>query len=416
MPNNLLSTQKILYRGLARLSNLLQIWPNLYDGYDKEFGQPGAKVGRTVEVRKPQRFVGVDGALFQPEPLDNLVTPVSVTMQSGVHFQADTMEDYMSIEAWDENYIKPAAERLANKLDFAAAQYMAQRTWNLVGTYGTTPTGTTAFHTYLTAAKKLKQNLAPKQDRCMVINSDASTEVIDQLKGQFNPQAKISAMFQKNMMGRDTGGMDWYETENLASLTAGAQAGTPVVDTAGQSGTGGNNGTMQLKVRGFTALTTIKQGDVFHIGSAGTQVSMVNAANYQTTAVPQQFVVETDAAADGSGNVTLTISPAITPTGQYQNVNQSPADGATITFDSLASTASTQYLAFHETSYTVVSVPGKVPGGTDMAYQERDPETGIWLRFIRDFDTDTDIWKCRFDVYWGISPLYREHACRVAGA
>jgi len=416
MPNNLLSTQKILYRGLARLSNMLEIWPNLYDGYSKEFGQPGAKVGRTVEVKKPQRFVGVDGALFQPEPLDNLVTPVSVTQQSGVHFQADTMEDYMSIEDWDENYIKPAAERLANKLDFAAAQYMAQRTWNLVGTYGTTPTGTTAFKQYLLAAKKLKQNLAPKEGRCMVINSDASTEVVDALKGQFNPQATISKMFQRNRIGKDTGGMDWYETENLASLTAGAQAGTPVINGANQTGTGGNNGTMQLILNGFTAATTVKQGDVFTIGSGATLVTMTNAGNYQSTPVAQQFVVEADGTADGAGNLTLTISPAITPSGQYQNVNQVGANGASINFQSLASTASTQYLCFHETAYTVVSVPGKVPGGTDMAYQERDPETGIYLRFIRDFDTDTDIWKCRFDVYWGISPLYREHACRVAGA
>jgi hypothetical protein len=411
--NNLLSTQKILFRALARLSNQLQVWPNLYDGYDKEFGQPGAKVGRTVEVRKPQRFVGVDGALFQPEALDNLVVPVSVTQQSGVHFQADTMEDYFSIEDWDENYIKPAAERLANKLDFAAAQYMAQRTWNSVGTQGTIPTGTTAFHTYLLAAKKLKQNLAPKTERCMVINSDASTEVIDQLKGQFNPQANISRMFQKNMMGRDTGGMDWYETENLASLTAGndGAGGSPQVSVGGQTGAGGNNGTMQLTVSGFATTATINQGDVFHFAD----VFMVNAGNYQQTPVLQQFVVEQTVQCSG-GAATLTISPAITPTGQYQNVNQAPGTNDALVFDSVANTAGTQLLAFHKTAYAVVSVPGKVPGGTDMAYQERDPETGIWLRFIRDFDTDTDIWKCRFDVYWGISPLYREHACRVQSA
>jgi hypothetical protein len=114
--------------------------------------------------------------------------------------------------------------------------------------------------------------------------------------------------------------------------------------------------------------------------------------------------------------VTLTISPAITPSGQYQNVNAAPGNNDQLVFDSVASTSGTQYLAFHKTAYAVVSVPGKVPGGTDMAYQERDPETGIWLRFIRDFDTDTDIWKCRFDVYWGISPLYREHACRIQAA
>ena len=52
---------------LAILSNTLKIWPNLYNGYDDEFGRPGEKIGQTLNVRKPQRFVGRQGSLFQPE-------------------------------------------------------------------------------------------------------------------------------------------------------------------------------------------------------------------------------------------------------------------------------------------------------------------------------------------------------------
>jgi hypothetical protein len=111
--------------------------------------------------------------------------------------------------------------------------------------------------------------------------------------------------------------------------------------------------------------------------------------------------------------MTLQIAPAITIAGQYQNVSAAPGASAAITWVDVANTASTQCLVFQRDAYAVVSVPGDVPGGTDMAYQETDPETGVTLRFVRDFDPVHDLWVCRFDVYWGIAPLYRELACRV---
>jgi len=411
--NNLLTTQKITWETLAILSNLLKVWPNLYNGYDDEFGKPGEKIGQTLNVRKPQRYVGRQGSLFTPEGLNNLVTPVTINQQTGVDFQFSSFEKYLDIEAFSRAYLRPAAVRIANILDFTAAQFVAQNTWNVVGTYGTTPTGTTAFQTYLKASQKLWENLADPEERCLVINADAATQVVDSLKGLFNPQAILSKQYQKAMMGRDTGGMDWYQSQNLASLVSGALGGSPVVNGAGQTGAGGNNGTMALVTNGWTASVTglMNVGDVFTIAG----VYMVNAANYQQTSVLQQFVVLQTANSDGSGNATLQIAPAITPAGQYQNVSAAPAASAVITPYAPASATSTQYLAFQKDSYAVVSVPGDIPGGTDMAYQETDPETGVTLRFVRDFDPVHDLWVCRFDVYWGIAPLYREFACRVAG-
>lgn len=421
MANNLLTTQKITWETLAILSNTLKVWPNLYNGYDDEFGRPGEKIGQTLNVRKPQRYVGRQGSLFQPEALNNLVTPVTINQQTGVDFQFSSAEKYLSLEAFSKQYLRPAAVRIANMLDFAAAQYMAQYTWNIVGTYGTTPTGTTAFTTYLEASQKLWENLADPEERCMVINAAASTQVVDELKGLFNPQAQITKQYQKAMMGRDTGGMDWYQTQNLASLTSGnVTTGTPspiIATGSPTTGAGGNNGSMTLNLSGWDAsagANYFNVGDVFTIAG----VYMVNTANYQPTSTLQQFVVQEYAACDGNGDMTVLVAPAITPTGQYQNVSAAPTAGssAVTPYTSTSGTASTQLLCFQRDAYAVVSVPGDVPGGTDMAYQETDPETGVTLRFVRDFDPVHDLWVCRFDVYWGIAPLYRELACRVAAA
>lgn len=404
--NNLLNTQKITWETLAILSNTLKIWPNLYNGYSDEFGRPGEKIGQTLNVRKPQHFLGRQGSLFQPEALNNLVTPVTINQQTGVDFQFTSAEKYLSLEAFSKQYLRPAAIRIANMLDFAAAQYMATYTWNAVGTWGVTPTGSTAFYNYLQASEKLWENLADQEERCMVINANQSTNIVDQLKGLFNPQATISKQYEKGMMGRDTGGMDWYQTQNLASITSGAWSGSAIeVDGANQTGNGGNNGSQFLTIKGLTG--TLVPGQVFTI--AGDY--MVNSANYQGTSILQQYVVQ-----QFISSTSIQIAPARTPTGQYQNISSTVADSAAITFADTASTPSTQSLCFQKDAYTVVSVPGDVPGGTDMAYQETDPETGVTLRFVRDFDPVHDIWVCRFDVYWGIAALYRELACRVFAA
>ena len=413
MANNFEVTQKITWETLAILSNTLKVWPQLYNGYHDEFGRPGEKIGQTLNVRKPQRYLGRTGSLFTPEALNNLVTPVTINQQTGVDFQFSSFEKYLDLEAFSKQYLRPAAVRIANMLDFSAAQYIAQYTWNSVGTWGTTPTGSTGFHTYLQASQKLWENLADPEERCMVINAAGSTEITDQLKGQFNPQAQISNLFKGAMMGKDMGGMDWYQTQNLASITSGVRTGSPTVNTANQTGNGGNNGSMSLITNGWTATDdTVVVGQTFTIAG----VYEVNSANYQATSVLQQFVVQEAATADGAGNMTLNVAPAITPSGQYQNVSAAPAAGAAMTFTDISNTASTQLLCFQKDAYTVVSVPGDVPGGTDMAYQETDPETGVTLRFIRDFDPVHDLWVNRFDVYWGISALYRELACRVFAA
>ena len=411
MANNFAVTQRVTWTTLAILSNELKILPNLFNGYDKEFGQAGEKIGQTLYVRKPQRFVGRSGAVFTPEGLNNLTTPVVINQQTGVDFQVNTFEKMLNMEALTDQYLRPAAKRIANILDFACAQFIAQNTWNLVGTYGTTPNGTTAFQTYLKANQKMDENLADAENRCMVINADAATQVVDSLKGVFNPQATLTKQYQTSRMGRDTGGMDWYQSQNLAPLTAGSWAGSPTVATSGslQTAAGGNNATMALNVAGFST-GTVAVGDVFTIAN----VYMTNAANYQATNTLQQFVVLEAASITSTG--TLQIAPAITPSGQYQNVSVAPALSAVITPVSTVSTQGTQYLCFQKDAYTFVSLPGDVPGGTDMAYQETDPETGVSLRFVRDYNSVYDLWVCRFDVYWGIAPLYREFAVRVAGA
>jgi hypothetical protein len=129
------------------------------------------------------------------------------------------------------------------------------------------------------------------------------------------------------------------------------------------------------------------------------------------------FVVKAAFSSDGSGNGNVTIAPAITPSGQYQNVTASPVDGAAITVFGAAGTVSPQALLMHKNAFAFVSVQLENPGpnGVEMATTQTDPETGITISLVRFFDGVNRISGTRFDMLTGFGLLYPEMACVIAG-
>src|SRR5208282_2358713 len=113
-----------------------------------------------------------------------------------------------------------------------------------------------------------------------------------------------------------------YEDANIQSQTVGAYGGAPKVNGANQTGS-------LLVTNGWSNSITglLNVGDVFTIQS----VFAINPQNRTSTGSLQNFAVLSTANSDGGGNSSLTIYPAITTTGAYQTVSNSPANGATIT-------------------------------------------------------------------------------------
>jgi hypothetical protein len=172
---------------------------------------------------------------------------------------------------------------------------------------------------------------------------------------------------------------------------------------------------MALKTKSWTAAAASRllPGDRFTIAN----VYSVHPQTRQSTGALQQFVVLAPFSSDGSGNGSVTVVPAITPTGQYQNVDSAPADGALLTIDGAAGTVSPQGLLLHKNAFAFVSVPLSNPEekGVEMVHEETDPETGISLSFIRAFDSVRRVHVNRFDILYDFAPLYREMAACIEG-
>ena len=172
-----------------------------------------------------------------------------------------------------------------------------------------------------------------------------------------------------------------------------------------------NTGTMSLNTSGWTASTTLKQGDAFTIST----VFAVNPVTKATLGFLQQFVVKADVTADATSTNTtaLTISPPIITSGAFQTVSNAPADSATITVVGTASTGYAQNLVFNKNAFSLVMVPMvKPPGAVDVA---RKSYKGYSVRVIPYYDGTNDVSNWRLDVLYGVKTVDARLATRVSG-
>lgn len=69
MANNLLTISKITNEALMVLENELTFTSEVDRNYDDQFAVVGAKIGNTVNVRRPGRFIGTTGPALNVEDL-----------------------------------------------------------------------------------------------------------------------------------------------------------------------------------------------------------------------------------------------------------------------------------------------------------------------------------------------------------
>ena len=400
MANTLLTISMITNEALRVLVNQLTFTKRVNRQYDPKYGVEGAKIGTTLNVRKPPRYVGRTGQAISIEDATETQVPVTLTTQFGVDISFSSADLALSIDDFSKRFIRPAIATVANKVDYDGMQ-LYKTVANSVGTPGTVPN---ALLTYLDAGVALDNNAAPVDgERSIVINPRMQATIVDSLKGLFQSSTQIKSQYEKGKMG-ETAGFNWYMDQNTAVHTVGPLGGTPLVNGGSQTGA-------SLVTDGWTAAAAsrLKQGDVFTIAG----VFAVNPQNRQSTGALQQFTVTADVSSTAGGAATIPISPSIVVTGGFQTVTASPADNAALTIIGAANTVTPQGLAFHPDAFTMVTADLPLPRGTDMAARVSDPESGLSIRMVRDYNISTDQFPCRLDILYGWKELYPELACRI---
>lgn len=392
----------ITKESLRILKNNLVFAKGVNRQYDDSFANKGAKIGSVINIRKPVRFTVTDGPALNLQDVTDQSIALTLDQQKHVGFQFSSKDMTLSMDEFAGRYLNPAIAALANKIDFdGLTQY--KNVYNLVGTPATTPA--TAL-VYLQAGQKMDEFAAPRDgNRYICVNPAAQATTVDGLKGLFQSGDKIASQYEMGTMGQSFG-FTFKMDQNINSQTVGPLGGTPLVNGASQTGS-------TLATKGWTsaAASRLKKGDVFTVAG-------VNAVNPQTrvsTGSLQQFVVTADFSSDVSGNGSVSISPALTPSGAYQTVDASPADSAAITVVGNANTAYAQNVAFHKDAFVLGMADLDLPGGVEMAARASDPDSGISLRIVRAYDINSDNHPCRIDVLYGWQTVYPELACRITG-
>ena len=411
MANQLLTISKITNEALMVLENELTFTGQVERKYDEQFAVVGAKIGNTVNVRRPGRFIGTTGPALNVEDFNETSVPVTLSTQFHVDTQFTTQDLALSLDSFSDRVLKPAIAAIANKVDADGLTMAKNNTANTVGTAGTTPS---ALLTFLTAQAFLDSEGAPRDGkRSCIIEPFTSASIVDSLKGLFVPSNVIADQYKKGMMGRDSGGMNWYMDQNVVNQTYGSFAGTGAIATTTATGflTSGwaSTSTIALIATGAVSLNV---GDTIQIAGVFA-VNPQNRAAYGTNKL-RSFVVTTAAAGTGT-TFNVVVSPAVITAGQFQNVSI-PTTSATaaVTFFNKAGTVSPQNIVMHKSAFTLACADLELPDGVHFAGRASDKELGLSIRVVRQYTINNDSIPTRLDVLYGWAPLYPELACRVA--
>jgi hypothetical protein len=367
----------------------------------------GAQIGYTAQVRIPQRFRVKRGQALQQQAILNQTVPVSLTDQLQVAMGWSSADDALLVEEVQSRYSKPAGKALANECDVFAGAQVYKSVFYSIGSPGTPITD---YETWTDGVAILRSFGVP-DELYAVTTPQQQSKLVAASFTQFNPQGQLGEVFKTGLFGTGALGVDeWAWDSNMPTHTTGSfTASTPVVSGANQTGS-----TLAISGMGTYAL---KEGDVFTIDG----VYGVNPISYSNTQILQQFVLTSDIS--GSSTATLSISPAIIAStdSQLQTVTALPANGAAITVlgatgtvgATMTATASKQNIVCNPAAFAWVmaDLPVKLAGA--VAGRISDPQAKVSIRYVDQYNIQTDQLPRRMDCIVGAAPILPYFALRA---
>jgi hypothetical protein len=398
MANDFKNTTLVIKKAMKHFLNALVLGDRIDRQLDTDKVFSG-KVGATAYVRRPVYFAATDGAVIEAGETSDIeegTVPVTVNVRKKVVFSVTSADMTLKIEDAEERYIKPAMQELAQKFESEIADAYKQIA-NFTGTPGTSP-GT--FLSVANASAKLDLLGVPDDgDRNGFYGPTETVTLADGLKAVFPQDISKKAIIEA-AVGRYAG-FNLFKCQSLKLHTVGVLGGTPAVNAASSATTyllAKDTWTQDLVTDGWTAaaLARVAIGDVFNIAG----VNSVNRRTREDTGELQDFVARAVGTSDGSGNMTLSISPPIITSGAYKTVASDPANSALLTFKGTASTSYRQNLLFHKNAITAAMVQLDTP--EDGATSYRQNFKGCSIRVVKQYNDTTDETRMRFDIFFGL--------------
>ena len=429
MANTLLTPVQITREALRVLHNNLAFIKGVNRQYASEFGKTGAKIGTTVNIRKPNRYFVRKGDAMQTQGTSETYVPLTLATKWGTDISFNSTELTLSLDDFSKRILTPAMARIAAQIDQDCLQAAITGTYNngtgatvscgapintVVGTPGTTPgtsggsaTGLAQYNApivYLNAGMMMDNNACPRdENRRVLLSPAAMAQSVSGLSGLFNDAGTISEQYKKGVLGNALG-FEFCMDQNVYTFVSGTATSLGTVALV--------NGQATCSASSVTSGGTVPAGTVFTVAG----VYAVNPENQQSTGFLQQFVVTADTTAVSTAIASLPIypTPVVAGTGIANGTVAQVATGTAVILSSgAASTGYQQSLAYHQDAFTFATADLEIPNGVDFA--ARETYDGISMRIIRDYAIGTDEMPCRIDVLGGFANLRPELATRITG-
>ena len=395
MANSLVSIDMITRESLRVAHEALQFVGTVDRQYDDSYGKTGAKIGSALRVRKPNQYKRTTGSRVM-DVQDQAETNGTITLatQDHVDMRFNSAELALTIDEISKRYIEPAVKVLVSGIEADFLAFATKATAQVAGTAGT---GITTLATPGAARAKLNQQLAPKSERYIQMDSVSMGGLVNGVAAYFNPSNAIANQFREGMVAR-TAMADFYENERVWTLPNAA-------DVAGEINGGTlTSGITTLTVDGLTAAPVA--GMVFTI--EGTyDVHPETKVAYSHL---KQFVITS------ATTTSLTFTPAVIwdTSNPAQNCSGQPTDNDDIVFVGAASTNYVQPLMYHKEAFQFVTAD--LPIMDDAAKCVRRVQDGLSMRVWQASDIRNDELLMRIDILYGMAALRPEWACRMIGA
>jgi hypothetical protein len=389
--NTVLTPTQVTREALRILHQKLNFIGRISRQYDDRFAQTGAKIGTSLTIRLPNEYTVTTGAVMSAQDTTETSTTLTVATQKHVAMNFTSVDLTMSLDDYSERVLEPAMSVLAANVE-ADALTMYKDVYNQVNNVGVAAT----YAKLLGVRKKLVDNLTPMDKTAtMVLNTQDNVDLVDAMKGLFQPSQIIAEQMRDGSLGK-TAGFEFFENTLLVKHTSGSDASAYTVSGASQTG---------ATITIATGTGTFKKGDIVTLAGC----NRCHPESKADTGDLQQFVVTSDVAINATS---LPISPSISITGARQNCVASPTSGGAVTKVGGASAVYGISLAFHKDAFAFVSADLLMPKGVH--FGAREVMDGISLRIVSQYDITNDKFPARVDVLYGFKTTRAQLACRYA--
>jgi hypothetical protein len=396
MSNTLVTCSIVARESLAILENMLSFSTMVNRDWEDEFTgnmNRGYAPGQTINIKRPPRYTYRAGRVAVPQATVETTVPITLS-QGGVDLNFTSIERTLLLTKLEDK-LQAAMATLANEIDRQGLTLAHYNTFNTINPAGALPnTQALALGIITDANRRLDEMAAPRdKQRGFIMNPALNAAEIGGFAGLFNAQGTLSKQFGSGLMV-DSLGLAYAMDQNVDVHANGTQ------NVAGTNVNGANQTGSAITVVGLGG--TITRGTVVTFPGC----FAVNPQSRVSTGVLAQFVVTADLIA---GATSIPISPALTPTGAFQNVSASPTTGLPFLIVGAASTSYACNVAMHKDAFTLAMVPmWAPPGGKGVIDVAQETYKGYTLKVTEFYDGVNDNSIMRIDGLFGWAATYPE--------